>query len=65
MVITPGHAHRFANKIQYTLTDLWLRLTLYRDAAQVPAFKSLTGDRFAAPLQIVPRPRLAPKNIVP
>jgi len=65
MVPAPGRAPKLPIKIQYTFTDFWLRLTLYRDAAPVNAFKSVTGDRFEAPLQIVPRPRLVQNFIVP
>jgi hypothetical protein len=38
-----------------TLTNFWLRDNLYRDTAPVPAINFVTGDKFAAPITIVPR----------
>ena len=60
LVLTPGHAHLFAIKFQYTLTVFWLRDKLYRDTAPVPATSYVTGDnpdsyRDASPIKLVPR----------
>jgi hypothetical protein len=38
-----------------TLTDFWLRDILYRHTAPVPATKFVTGDKFVAPIKLVPR----------
>jgi hypothetical protein len=38
-----------------TVTNFWLRDSLYRDTAPVPAIKFVTGDKFAAPIKLVPR----------
>jgi hypothetical protein len=38
-----------------TLTNLWLRDSLYRDTAPVHANSFVTGDKFAAPIKLVPR----------
>ncbi len=54
MVVAPGYAHLPAIKIHYTLTVFWLRSTLYRDTALVPAANSVTRDNFAAPIKLVP-----------
>ena len=39
----------------YTLTNYWLRDSLYRDTAPVPATNFVTGDKFATPIKLVPR----------
>ncbi len=38
-----------------TLTNFWLRDNLYRDTALVAAPNFVPGDRFAAPIKLVPR----------
>jgi len=38
-----------------TVTNLWLRNSLYRDTAPVLAISFVTGDRFLAPIKLVPR----------
>jgi hypothetical protein len=38
-----------------TVTNLWLRYSLYRDTAPVLATSFVTGDNFAAPIKLVPR----------
>jgi len=38
-----------------TVTDYWLRDSLYRDTAPVPAIKFVAGDKFVAPINLVPR----------
>jgi len=38
-----------------TLTNFWLRDNLYRDTAPVPATSFVPGDKFAAPIKLVPR----------
>jgi hypothetical protein len=38
-----------------TVINLWLRYCLYRDTALVLAISFLTGDRFLAPICLVPR----------
>ncbi len=65
MVLTPGHAHLLAIKLRYTLTVFWLRSTLYRDTAPVLPTSIVTGDKFAAPIKIVPRPRQNSIKFVP
>ena len=37
-----------------TLINFWLRDKLYRYTAQVPATKFVTGDKFAAPINLAP-----------
>ncbi len=37
------------------VTDFYLRDRLYRDTAPVLATKFVTGDKFAAPIKLVPR----------
>jgi hypothetical protein len=54
MVVAPGHAHLHAIK-SCTVTDFWLRDSLYRDTAPVPAQNFVTGEKFAAPIKPVPR----------
>ena len=61
-----GCAHLHTIKILYTLTVFRLRSTLYpmtfaalsqglrRDTAAVPATKFVTGDKFSAPIKLVP-----------
>ena len=39
----------------FTVINLWLRNSLYRDTAPVPANSFVTGDRFLAPIYLVPR----------
>jgi len=41
---------KFCIVINYCLRD-----SLYRDTARVPAIKFVTGDKFAAPIKLVPR----------
>ena len=65
MVLAPGHAHLLAIKFQYTLTVFWLRSALYRDTAPVLPTSFVTGDKFAAPIIIVPRPRQNSIKFVP
>ncbi len=65
MVLAPGHAHPPAIKSQFTLTVFWLRDKLYRDTAPVPATNFVTGDKFAAPIKLVPRPRQNSIKFVP
>jgi hypothetical protein len=38
-----------------TVINYCLRDNLYRDTAPVPATKFVTGDKFAAPINLVPR----------
>ncbi len=38
-----------------TVINFWLRDSLYRDTAPVPATNFVTGDKFAAPIKLVPR----------
>jgi hypothetical protein len=38
-----------------TLTNFWLRDSLYRDTAPVPTIKFVIGDKFAAPIILVTR----------
>jgi len=38
-----------------TLTNFWLRDSLHRDTAPVPATNFVTGDKFAALINFVPR----------
>jgi hypothetical protein len=38
-----------------TMTNFWLRDSLYRDTAPVPSTNFVTGDKFAAPIKLVPR----------
>jgi hypothetical protein len=47
------------------MTNFWLRDKLYRDTAPVPATKFVTGDKFAAPIKLVPRSRQRAIKIVP
>ena len=65
MVLAPGHAHLLAIKLQYTLTGFWLRSALYRDTAPVPSTKFVTGDKFVAPIKLVPRSRQNTTKLVP
>src|SRR4030042_28148 len=46
-----------------TLTNFWLRDNLYRDTAQVPATIFVTGDKFAAPIKLVPRHSYISQNL--
>jgi hypothetical protein len=72
MVLAPGHppslcfggqsAHLHAIK-SCTLTTFWLRDRLYRDTAQVPATSFVTGDKFAAPIKLVPRHSYNSQNV--
>ena len=55
MIVVPGHTHLHVIKILYTLTVFRLRDSLYRDTAPVPATNFVTGDKFAAPIKLVPR----------
>jgi len=43
------------NNALCTVITYWLRSTLYRDTAPVPATNFVTGDKFAAPIKLVPR----------
>jgi hypothetical protein len=36
------------------MTNFWLRDNLYRDTAPVPTTNYVTGDKFAAPIKLVP-----------
>ncbi len=65
MVSAPGHAHLHVIKIQYTLTDFWLRDNLYPDTAPVPSPKFVTGDKLAAPFKLVPGSRQHVIKFVP
>jgi hypothetical protein len=65
MVLAPGHAHLNPIKIIYTLTVFWLRDSLYRDTTPVLPTSFVTGDKFAAPIKIVPRPRQNSIKFVP
>jgi len=38
-----------------TVINSFLRDSLYRDTAPVPATKFVTGDKFVAPIKLVPR----------
>ena len=51
---TAVKARIFTQLKSCTLTNLWLRDSLYRDTAPVPAANFVTGDKFAAPIKIVP-----------
>jgi hypothetical protein len=55
MVAAPGHAHLPARKIRYTLTVFWLRSALYRYTAPVSGTNFVTGAKFAASINFVPR----------
>jgi hypothetical protein len=46
-----------------TLTNFWLRDSLYRDTAPVPSPNFVTGDRFAAPINLVPRHSYNSQNL--
>ena len=48
-----------------TLTDFWLRDKLYRNTAPVLVTKFVTGDKFVAPIKLVPRSRQNVIEIVP
>ena len=37
------------------MTNFWLEVSLYRDTAQVTAINFVTGDKFVAPIKLVPR----------
>ena len=37
------------------MTNFWLRVSLYRDTAPVTANNFVTGDKFVAPIKLVPR----------
>jgi len=65
MVSAPGFPHLHAIKIQYTLTVFLLRDKLYPDTAPVPSQNFVTGDKLAAPINLVPRPRQHVINFVP
>ena len=65
MISAPGFPHLHTIKIQYTLTDFWLRDNLYPDTAPVPATNFVTGDKFAAPIKLVPRSRQHAIKFVP
>ena len=64
MVLTPGHPDASSGRsgqariclqlYPYTLTVSWLRDSLYRDTAPVPAINIVTGDKFAAMIKLVP-----------
>jgi hypothetical protein len=41
----------------------WLRSTLYRDTAPVPASNFVTGDKFAAPISLVTRHSYTSQNL--
>jgi hypothetical protein len=43
------------NNALCTVITYWLRSTLYRDTAPVFANKFVTGDKFAAPIKLVPQ----------
>ena len=47
------------------MTNFWLRDNLYRDTAPVHATKFVTGDKFPAPIKLVPRPRQHSIKFVP
>ena len=49
----------------YTVNNFWLRDNLYRDTAPVPVTKFVTGDKFAAPIKLVPRSRQHAIKFVP
>jgi hypothetical protein len=55
MVLAPGYVHLLAIKIKHYLTVFWLRSTLYRDTAPVRPTSFVTGDKFAAPIKLIPR----------
>jgi hypothetical protein len=38
-----------------TVINLWVPYSLYRDTAPVPAISFVTGDKLAAPINLVPR----------
>ncbi len=54
MVVAPGRAHLHIIEIHYTLTVFWLRDKLYRDTAPVHTTNFVTGDKFMAPIKLVP-----------
>ena len=54
MAVAPGHAHLLAIKFLHR-DKFWLRDKLYRDTAPVPATNFVTGDKFAAPIKLMPR----------
>jgi len=45
------------------MTQSWLRDKLQRDTAPVPATNFVTGDRFAAPINLVPRHSYTPGSL--
>ena len=47
------------------MINFWLRDNLYRDTAPVPATNFVTGDKFAAPIKLVPRSRQHVIKFVP
>jgi hypothetical protein len=53
------------NKNSCIMTDFWLRDNLYRDTAPVPATNFVPGDKFAAPINIVPRHSYSSQNLYP
>jgi hypothetical protein len=65
MTFAPGHAHLPAIKILHRDNFLAPSHSLYRDTAPVSATKFVTGDKFAAPIKIVPRSRQYAINFVP
>ncbi len=48
-----------------TVTVFWLRDKLYRDTAPVSANNYVTGDKFAAPIKLVPRQPYNPQDLYP
>jgi hypothetical protein len=48
-----------------TVINFWLRDNLYRDTAPVPSARFVTGDKFVAPRQFVPRSRQNAIKFVP
>jgi hypothetical protein len=65
MVSAPGFPHLHVIKIQYTLTDFWLRDKLYTDTAPVPSPTFVTGDKLAVPFKLVPGSRQHAIKFVP
>ena len=47
----------------YTMTNFWLRDSLYHDTAPVPATNFVTGDKFVAPIKFVPRHSYSSQNL--
>jgi hypothetical protein len=45
------------------MTNFWLRDNFYRETAQVLATSFVTGDKFAAPISLVPRHSYNSQNL--